>query len=87
MTLQLAQAQAEAKTARNAEEANHLTVVALLTRNKELEEVREEAERKCQEQKERLEADAVEVGHIQCLEIIGRGRRCEYLSGFTSFLG
>lgn len=68
MAAQLAQAQAEAETARNAAEANDLSVVTLLARNKELEEARDAAERRCQEQIERLEADAVEVGesHDTC---------------------
>lgn len=54
--------QTEAKRARAAEEANELTLVAVLARNKELEEARDAAQKRCQEQEQRFEADITEVG-------------------------
>lgn len=70
MAVQLAEAQAEVKTARNAQEANDLTVVALLARNKELDDARNAAERRCQEQVERSEADVAEVRQIKRFEVL-----------------
>lgn len=62
ITAELDLAQAEAKRARAAEEANELTLTVILARNKELEEAREAAERRCQEQARRFEGDVAEVG-------------------------
>lgn len=62
VTAELDQAQTEANRARAAEEANELTLVVILARNKELEEARDAAEKRCQEQVERFETDIAEVG-------------------------
>lgn len=61
-TAELHLAQTEAKRARTAEEANELTLVVILARNNELEEARDAAEKRCQEQVKRFEADIAEVG-------------------------
>ncbi len=65
VSAELARALAEAEKARAAEEANELTLVALLARNKELEESRDAAEKMCREQAERFEADVHEVSQAQ----------------------
>lgn len=65
VTAELARAVAEAEKARAAEEANELTLVAVLARNKELEESRDAAEQMCREQAERFEADIHEVSQAQ----------------------
>eukprot|EP00752_Nemacystus_decipiens_P007650 g6839.t1 len=61
VTAELDQVQSEAKRARAAEEANELTLVVVTARNKELEEARDAAEKRCQEQVGRLEADIAEL--------------------------
>ena len=75
VTAELDQAQTEAKKARAAEEANELTLVVILARNKELEEARDAAEQRCQEQEERFEADVAEVSYtgLQTHKLLRRG--------------
>lgn len=59
---ELAEAQAEANTARTAEEANGLTLMTLQVRNKELENSMLHAEGSSKKQAERLGAQVIEVG-------------------------
>lgn len=58
---ELREAQVEASTARAAEEANGLTLMALQAHNKELENAITHAERSSKEQTERLGAHVLEV--------------------------
>lgn len=62
VTAELDQARAEAKRTRAAEDANELTLAVFLARNKELEEARDAAEKRCQDQVQCFEAEIAEVG-------------------------
>eukprot|EP00903_Cladosiphon_okamuranus_P013015 g12144.t1 len=76
VTVELDQAQAEAKRARAAEEASELTLVVIRGRNKELEEARDTVERRCQEQVRCFEAEIAELKE-QLASTIAEARESE----------